>query len=154
MLLFGNYWQLKMADFKLNYDYLGKSGVRVSNMCLGTMTLGKSNFVSKHLYRYTFVVFMFYYVIFLSHFWGKVSTISYIKSMPNHLTETLFCVCLIITILVSNTKWCTCKKINIHNKQMNSSLNVHTLTHITYIIYIFPWIVASLNKIYSKYITN
>lgn len=31
-----------MADAKVAYNYLGKTGVRVSNMCLGAMTFGDS----------------------------------------------------------------------------------------------------------------
>lgn len=29
------------ADFTMDYNYLGRSGLRVSNICLGTMTFGK-----------------------------------------------------------------------------------------------------------------
>ncbi|KAL4225818.1 hypothetical protein ACF0H5_013808 [Mactra antiquata] len=33
-----------MAESKVDYNYLGKSGVRVSNLCLGAMTFGESQF--------------------------------------------------------------------------------------------------------------
>jgi len=31
-----------MAETSVDYNFLGKTGVRVSNVCLGTMTFGKS----------------------------------------------------------------------------------------------------------------